>query len=175
MSAIERKIEISEIENLLAQEGALVELQGNTITSTDPDTNVKMTHILIQDEDGVGAVLYNTILLKQLKKEEVSSELCLKLLSIDNGINTSNFRLIPNKQGYSLVLQNFTKLQNMGEEDVDDILSALSYLVTDVAASRKLFGEIAPASSKKSAIKATPSKETNTKSSSKNAGTKKKK
>ncbi|MEK7484949.1 MAG: hypothetical protein AABZ60_11525, partial [Planctomycetota bacterium] len=105
MNTIERKIEISEIENLLAKEGALIELQGNTITSTDPETNLKMTHILVQDNDGVGAVLFNTMALKQLKKEEVSSEFCLKLLSIENGINTSNFRLVPNKQGYSLILQ----------------------------------------------------------------------
>lgn len=142
MSAIERVIDVSEVENLLAQEGAVVELEGNMITSIDPETGIKMNHILVQDEDdGVGAVLFNTIVLKQLEKSELTPEFLLKLLSIENGINTSNFRLIPTKKGYSLVLQNFAKLQNMGEEDVDDVLSTLSYIVEDVAAASRLLEE----------------------------------
>lgn len=145
MSAIERVISLSEIEKLLAEEGAIVEVQGNIITSTDPETSLQMKHVLVQDpDDGVGAVLYNTIVCKKVTSADLTVELLEKLLRIDNGVPTSHFRLIPQGEGEGnslLVLQNYAKLQNMGEEDVDDILSSLEYLAADLASARQLLGE----------------------------------
>ncbi|MEK7484771.1 MAG: hypothetical protein AABZ60_10630, partial [Planctomycetota bacterium] len=65
--------------------------------------------------------------------------------------------------------------QNMGPEDIDDILSSLSYLFADVEASRKLFGEITAPRPDKNAPKATNIKAVDSKTQPKSTGNKKKK
>ena len=47
-----------------------------------------------------------------------------KMLAADNGISTSHFQLYDTGNGsVSVTLNNFCKLQDLGSEDEDDILS----------------------------------------------------
>ena len=61
------------------------------------------------------------------------------MLSGTNGISTSSFRLFETDDGKtSITLNNFCKLQDMGSEDRDDILSLVGYLLVDIIAARDL-------------------------------------
>ena len=53
--------------------------------------------------------------------------------SSDNGVSTSSFQLYDAADGkVTITLNNFCKLQDMGPEDEDDILSCEHFLLVDV-------------------------------------------
>jgi hypothetical protein len=86
-----------------------------------------------------GNVLYLTVHLMTLPSNEVTISLMQKMLSGSNGISTSAFRLYEGEEGKTLItLNNFCKLQDMGPEDQDDILSLAGYLMADVIEAREL-------------------------------------
>jgi hypothetical protein len=63
------------------------------------------------------------------------------MLSGDSGISTSHFQLVKTGDGnVSVTLNNFCKLQDMGPEDEDDILSCVSFLLADVMHAKDLLG-----------------------------------
>jgi len=63
------------------------------------------------------------------------------MLSADNGISTSHFQLYDTKDGQvAVTLNNFCKLQDLGRDDEDDILSCVSFLLADVVHARDLIG-----------------------------------
>jgi hypothetical protein len=62
-----------------------------------------------------------------------------KMLSGNNGVSTSAFRLYDSQDGrIAITLNNFCTLQNMGAEDEDDILSLAGYLMADLLEAREL-------------------------------------
>jgi len=86
-----------------------------------------------------GNVLYFTVHLMTLPAGEVTADLMRKMLSGNNGISTSAFRLYDADGGRVVItLNNFCTLQDMGPEDHDDILSLAAYLMADVIAARDL-------------------------------------
>jgi hypothetical protein len=65
-----------------------------------------------------------------------------RMLAADNGISTSHFQLYDAGNGQTAVtLANFCKLQDMGADDEDDILSCVHFLLVDVIAARGLLSE----------------------------------
>ena len=61
------------------------------------------------------------------------------MLAADNGISTSHFQLYDAGDGkVAITLNNFCKLQDMGPEDEDDILSCVHFLLVDVMSARRL-------------------------------------
>lgn len=93
-----------------------------------------------------GNVLYLTVHLMTLPSSGVTADLMRKMLSGHNGISTSAFRLYDADGGKTLItLNNFCKLQDMGPEDHDDILSLAGYLMADVIAARDLLQPAASA------------------------------
>jgi hypothetical protein len=66
------------------------------------------------------------------------------MLAADNGISTSHFQLYEAGGGkVAISLNNFCKLQDMGPEDEDDILSCVHFLMVDVLTARRLLGSLA--------------------------------
>ena len=60
-------------------------------------------------------------------------------LAAGNGISTSYFQLYDTGGGkVAVTLNNFCKLQDMGPEDEDDILSCVHFLLVDVMEARRL-------------------------------------
>jgi hypothetical protein len=93
-----------------------------------------------------GNVLYLTVHLMSLPTSGITADLMRKMLSGNNGISTSAFRLYDADGGKTLVtLNNFCKLQDMGPEDQDDILSLAGYLMADVLEARDLLQPAAAA------------------------------
>ena len=65
------------------------------------------------------------------------------MLAAGNGISTSHFQLYEAGAGkLAVTLNNFCKLQDMGPEDEDDILSCVHFLLADVLSARRLLGEL---------------------------------
>ena len=66
-----------------------------------------------------------------------------RMLAADNGISTSHFQIYDAGAGkVAVTLTNFCKLQDMGPEDEDDILSCVHFLLVDVLSARRLLGDL---------------------------------
>lgn len=93
-----------------------------------------------------GDVLFLSVHLVTVSDADITPEVMRKMLSGHNGIPTSAFRLYEAGRGKTAVtLNNFCKLQDMGPEDHDDILSLAGYLLADVVAARDLLQPAAAA------------------------------
>jgi len=75
----------------------------------------------------------------------VTTDILRKMLSGDNGISTSHFQLYDTGNGETAItLNNFCKLQDLGPEDEDDILSCVNFLLADVVLAKGLIGADLP-------------------------------
>ena len=127
-------IYISQVQELLAHNGYdVAETTPGVLRVRDVQSGVSFQTAL------EGNVLYMTVNLMSLSNAEITPEVMHKMLSGKNGISTSGFRLYDGGDSKTVVtLNNFCKLQDMGPEDHDDILSLASYLLADVVAARDL-------------------------------------
>jgi len=127
-------ISISQVAELLAHSGYdFAEQSSGVLRVRDIHSGVGFQAAL------QGNVLYFTVHLMTLSAGDVSAGLMRKMLSGNNGISTSSFRLYDAEGGKVLVtLNNFCTLQDMGPEDHDDVLSCASFLMADVVAARDL-------------------------------------
>jgi len=127
-------ISLSQVAELLAHHGYDFTKQPSGVLS------VREVHSGISFQAALeGNVLYLTVHLMSLPTNGVTADLMRKMLAGNNGISTSSFRLYEAAGGKTLVtLNNFCKLQDMGPEDHDDILSLAGYLMADVIEARDL-------------------------------------
>jgi hypothetical protein len=110
---------------------------------TDVDANV----LRIQEvESGIalrgvleGDILYLSLTCGVVPEASITHALMRKMLAADNGISTSHFQLHQLDGGnVAVTLNNFCKLQDLGPEDEDDVLSCVSFLLADVVFARDL-------------------------------------
>jgi hypothetical protein len=76
-------------------------------------------------------------------REKLTPEILAKLLDGANGISTSSFRLYETAGKVTVSLNNFCKLQDLGVDDDDDVLSCVHFLLVDVMSARRLVGGLA--------------------------------
>ena len=82
---------------------------------------------------------YHRLVARGLKKGSALMAVMRKMLASDNGISTSYFQLYDAGGGkVAVTLNNFCKLQDMGADDEDDILSCVHFLLVDVLSARGL-------------------------------------
>lgn len=102
----------------------------------DIESGLRVTCVLEEN------ILFNTLPCFSAPKESISVDMMRSMLSSENGISTSSFQLIDVPDGQVRVaLTNFCKLQDLGAEDHDDILSCLDFLFVDVVSARNLLAE----------------------------------
>ena len=88
-----------------------------------------------------GDILYLSLVCTVVPSASVTPEVMHKMLASDNNISTSYFQLYDAGSGkVAVTLNNFCKLQDMGADDEDDILSCVHFLLVDVLAARSLLG-----------------------------------
>jgi len=88
-----------------------------------------------------GDILYLSLVCTTVPAAAVTAEVMRKMLAADNGISTSYFQLYDAGGGkLAVTLNNFCKLQDMGADDEDDILSCVHFLLVDVIEARDLIG-----------------------------------
>jgi len=125
----------------LGQIHALLAENGYEVSEPAPDT------LRIQEvQSGIavravleGEILYLSLTCTTVPRTAITAEIMQKMLSAENGISTSYFQLYEAGAGkVAVTLNNFCKLQEMGAEDEDDILSCVHFLLVDVLSARRL-------------------------------------
>jgi hypothetical protein len=92
----------------------------------------------------VGDILFLSLICTVVPRSAVTPEIMAQMLAADNGISTSHFQLYEaGGDQVAVSLNNFCKLQDMGPEDQDDILSCVHFLLVDVLTARRLLGSLA--------------------------------
>lgn len=127
-------------------------LAGKRYSVTEPGEGV----LRIQDvESGIslravleGDILFLSLVCMVVRWSGITPQLMQKMLAADNGISTSHFQLYDMGKGeVAVTLNNFCKLQDLGPEDDDDILSCVAFLLADVVHAKSLIGaDLGPAS-----------------------------
>jgi hypothetical protein len=88
-----------------------------------------------------GDILYLSLLCMSVPAKSLTLDILRKMLASDNGISTSHFQLYETGDGnVAITLNNFCKLQEVGPDDEDDILSCVSFLLADVVHAKDLIG-----------------------------------
>jgi hypothetical protein len=122
---------------------ALLAERGYDVTEPAPDS------LRIRDvESGVslqaiieGDIVYFSLPCVTVPRAKITADVMAKLLDAGNGISTSAFRLYDSGGvNVTVSLNNFCKLQAMGPNDEDDILSCVHFLMVDVMSARRLVG-----------------------------------
>ena len=129
---------LGQIHALLAEAGYQVSETGaDTLRIQDVESGVAIQAVLQDD------ILYLSLVCTVVPRAAITSEMMARMLAADNGISTSHFQIYAASGGQAAVtLNNFCKLQDMGPEDADDILSCAHFLLVDVMSARRLLGDL---------------------------------
>jgi hypothetical protein len=122
------------IHALLAERGYEAnEPAPDTITIRELDSGVSIQAVL------EGEIMFFTLPCITVPRTAVTPEIMATMLASDNGVSTSSFQLYDAGNGdVTITLNNFCKLQDLGPEDEDDILSCVHFLLVDVMTARRL-------------------------------------
>ncbi len=128
---------IGQIHELLARNRYSVsEVEENVLRIQETESGVSLRAVL------EGDILFLSLVCLVTPAAKITPQLMRKMLAADNGISTSHFQLYDTKDGNVAVsLNNFCKLQELGPDDQDDILSCVSFLLADVVHARDLIGQ----------------------------------
>jgi hypothetical protein len=125
----------------LGQIHALLAERGYEVTQPSPDSlNIRETGSGV----GITAVVQGDIVFLSLPcilvpRSSITPEMMERMLDSGNGISTSHFVLYKSTgDKVTIALNNFCKLQDMGADDEDDILSCVHFLLVDVMAARRI-------------------------------------
>jgi hypothetical protein len=125
---------------------ALLAEKGYEVSEPAPDTlKIRETHSGVSLQAVLeGDILYLSLVCTVAPRASITAEVMGKMLGADNGISTSHFQLHDAAGGQvAVTLNNFCKLQEMGPDDEDDILSAVHFLLVDVMSARRLLSGLA--------------------------------
>jgi hypothetical protein len=88
-----------------------------------------------------GEIMFFSLVCATVPIFRMTTSVMHKMLSSENGISTSYFQLSETGDGnVTVTLNNFCKLQKMGPDDEDDILSCITFLLADVVHAKELIG-----------------------------------
>lgn len=128
---------IGQIHALLASHRyAVTENADGVMTITEVDSGLTLRAVL------QGEILFLSLNCATVPAGKITAELMRKMLAADNGISTSHFQLFGNADGaVTITLNNFCKLQELGADDEDDILSCVGFLMADAVNAHDLIGQ----------------------------------
>jgi hypothetical protein len=131
--------ELGHIHALLAEKGYEVSEPGpDTLRIREVKSGVSLQAVL------QGDILFFSLPCTVAPESAITFEVMAKMLAADNGISTSYFQLYTAGEGQiAVTLNNFCKVQSMGPDDVDDILSCVHFLLVDVLTARGLLSGLA--------------------------------
>lgn len=126
--------QLGQIHALLAERGYEVsEPAPDTLKITDTGSGVSLQAVL------QGEILFFSLVCTVVPEAAITPEIMGRMLASNNGISTSSFQLYQAGGGrVAIALNNFCKLQEMGADDEDDILSCIHFLLVDVMSARQL-------------------------------------
>lgn len=114
---------------------SVTESDANVLKIRDLESGISLRAVL------EGDILFFSLVCVVVPRSKISPALMQKMLASDNGISTSHFQLYDVGNGQvAVTLNNFCKLQELGPDDEDDILSCVNFLLADVVHARDLIG-----------------------------------
>ena len=120
---------------LAAKRYAVTESGDSMLRIQEVDSGIALQAVL------EGEILFLSLVCMSVPAARITPALMRKMLASDNGISTSHFQLYQTGDGnVAITLNNFCKLQEMGPDDEDDILSCVTFLLADVVHARDLIG-----------------------------------
>ena len=127
---------VGHIHSLLAERGyEVTEAAPDQLRIRDVDSGVSLQAIV------EGDIAYFSLPCVTVPKAKVTPEIMASMLDANNGISTSYFQVYDGGSGkVTISLNNFCKLQEMGPDDEDDVLSCVHFLLVDVMSARRLIG-----------------------------------
>lgn len=127
---------LGQIHDLLARRRyAVHEVDSNVLSVQEVESGISLRAVL------EGDILFLSLVCAVVPQSSITPQLMHKMLAADNGISTSHFQLYNAGAGnVAVTLNNFCKLQELGPDDQDDILSCVSFLLADVVHARDLIG-----------------------------------
>jgi hypothetical protein len=128
----------------LGQIHALLAERGYEVSEPAPDTlRIQDTHSGISLQAVLqGDVLFLSLTCTVVARTALTLDIAARMLAADNGISTSHFQLYDAGQDrVAVTLANFCKLQDLGPDNQDEILSCVHFLLVDVIAARGLLSE----------------------------------
>ncbi len=130
--------QLGQIHALLAENGYEVTEPGpETLRIREVDSGVTLKAVL------EGDILFFSLTCTVVPRSAITPDITARMLAADNGISTSHFHLYDAGSGnVAVTLNNFCKLQDMGPDDADDILSCVHFLLVDVLTARRLVGDL---------------------------------
>jgi len=91
-----------------------------------------------------GDIMFFTLPCMTVAAQKLTPDIMKKMLAGENGISTSSFQLYDAPGGkVTIALNNFCKLLDGTQEDEDDILACVHFLLVDVIAARDLLRDLA--------------------------------
>ena len=129
---------LGQVHALLAERGYEVsETAPNTLKIREVDSGVAVQAVL------VGDICYFSLTCVIVSKDALTGDVTYQMLDAGNGISTSYFQLYDaGNHKVAVTLNKFCKLQEMGADDEDDILSCVHFLLVDVMAAHRLVGHL---------------------------------
>jgi hypothetical protein len=126
--------ELGQIHALLAEKGYEVsEPAPDTLSIREVASGISL-HAVLQ-----GEILFLSLVCITVPEKAITPEIMGLMLAANNGISTSHFQLYDAGKGQiAVTLANFCKIQDMGADDEDDILSCVHFLLVDVVTAREL-------------------------------------
>ena len=130
--------QIGQIEAMLAERGYEVSSPAaNSLKIREVDSGIALQAVLESD------ILYFSLVCTVVPRAALSAEKMSRMLASDNGISTSYFQLYDAGSGkVAVTLNNFCKLQDLGADDRDDVLSCVHFLLVDVMTASRLLGDL---------------------------------
>jgi hypothetical protein len=127
---------LGQIHALLANKRyAVTDLNDSVLRIQELESGISLRAVL------EGDILFLSLVCMTVPAAQLTAPVMRKMLAADNGISTSHFQLYDSGSGnVSVTLNNFCKLQDLGPEDEDDILSCVSFLLADVVHAKQLIG-----------------------------------
>jgi hypothetical protein len=127
---------VAQIHDLLARKRySVTESDSSVLKIQDLESGISLRAVL------QGDILFLSLVCMVVPGSKITPELMQKMLAADNGISTSHFQLYDVGDGQiAVTLNNFCKLQDLGPDDEDDILSCVSFLLADVVHAQDLIG-----------------------------------
>ncbi|HXF27638.1 MAG TPA: hypothetical protein VN610_10200 [Bryobacteraceae bacterium] len=120
---------------LAAKRYSVSEINEDVLKIEEVDSGISLRAVL------EGDILFLSLTCVTAPAASVTSTVMRKMLASDNGISTSHFQLYDLGGGnVAVTLNNFCKLQELGADDEDDILSCVSFLLADVVRAKQLIG-----------------------------------
>ena len=120
---------------LAAKRYSVTEAGDGVLRIQEVDSGIVLQAVL------AGEILYLSLVCMSAPAARLTPPIMRKMLASDNGISTSYFQLYDTGDGnVAVTLNNFCKLQELGPDDEDDILSCVSFLLADVVHAKELIG-----------------------------------